>query len=254
MRKVLATFTLLACLPLSLISEENVDELELVMSLRSLVLNCEGAGSTTKNRLCEDFYNDYIAQELAVASAAVTCIGTLKIIEIDAFPSIEMISKSNEDWCSIGKRIEFESFRIEFEGSEQSSVNSKHSGLRTQLAQDFGMKHTSWNYQAFNVSAETSVHQVTLEKDYQGIALSLRLLIPANQTSLIDDIRVGQKVTTTGSLFSMHFDEATNALYMGILSESVSTETAIVRCANGHEYAPTSGYRFCPRCGQPLAQ
>ena len=68
--------------------------------------------------------------------------------------------------------------------------------------------------------------------------------------SALDRLREGQKVTFDFVLLGSDVGSSEFEFY-GVLT-SVRPETSMLRCANGHEYAPSAGYKFCPQCGKPL--
>jgi hypothetical protein len=72
---------------------------------------------------------------------------------------------------------------------------------------------------------------------------AILLAVPEEQ---VHELRIGQKVAFTGIVIGA---DATT-VYMS--TTKMTPETHMLRCNNGHEYGPSSGYRFCPIDGLPL--
>ena len=87
-------------------------------------------------------------------------------------------------------------------------------------------------------------------KGYQD--RELRFLVGTLQPT-VDELRVGQKASLRFTLIAFMKSRHLASYVLGILSE-VSTETSILTCPDGHEYAPSVGFKFCPVDGKPLSK
>jgi hypothetical protein len=86
---------------------------------------------------------------------------------------------------------------------------------------------------------------VSLTKSYQDREFKYSVLI-RRDTPQYRNLRIGQKVSFACTLTDLRSAAAT------CVGNEISLETAMLRCASGHEYAPSAGYRFCPNDGLPL--
>jgi hypothetical protein len=94
-------------------------------------------------------------------------------------------------------------------------------------------------------------------KSYQGYTMNY--FIQLQPPELADSFRIGQKVSFDG-IINAAISSATQPAVMSwskdwgvvIIGARVSLETRILKCSNGHEYAPAAGYKFCPQDGLPL--
>lgn len=83
-------------------------------------------------------------------------------------------------------------------------------------------------------------------KNYQDMTISFLVLL--NSPTLIDQFRKGQKVSFTGRISGL----GDHSRDLVVIDATITPETTMLRCANGHEYAPSAGYKFCPQDGLPL--
>jgi len=85
-------------------------------------------------------------------------------------------------------------------------------------------------------------------KTYQDKTINYTVLFPS---TLLDQLRTGQRIAFTAKILSVHL-ATDKSIGVRLLTSAISTETHVLRCPNGHEYAPSSGYQFCPIDGLPL--
>ena len=196
-----------------------VDELEFVSLLRAAELNCQGASLGTKERITERFLTDHFDRTIRLSSAVIT-----NVTDREAPTADEITFKvaSSLSGCA-EHRIPLSALKG-FLGKYDFPIGRGHDGGEVVRA-----------------------GKVSLEKSYRDRTIRYWLLLPYQQEDqLLDTLRVGQKVTV-----DFVFYQIADNLVVGIL-DSLVPETGVLRCDNGHEYAPSVGYKFCPIDGLPL--
>ena len=86
-----------------------------------------------------------------------------------------------------------------------------------------------------------------IHREFPGLKAILNVHVPQNQ---LRDLRQGQKVSFTMTVYSAlgwpgQFELEGTA-------DRIEHELHMLKCGNGHEYAPSSGYKFCPLDGLPV--
>ena len=95
--------------------------------------------------------------------------------------------------------------------------------------------------------ARYTYHVIEFKKGHQDRTLSYKLYTQDQQA--LDNLRVGQKVSLRLGLLSVSQSRLVDGYIL-----SIEPETKMPACDNGHEYAPSSGYKFCPLDGLPLKE
>ena len=115
---------------------------------------------------------------------------------------------------------------------------------------DYGYPLTEFNDKAV----------VIFNTDHQDIKFQISAVMRMNG---IDKLRIGQTCRLMLKLENAP-EQGTNArnledpgyaepwVEVWGVTVDVRPQTTVMRCKNGHEYAPAAGFKFCPQCGQPL--
>jgi hypothetical protein len=205
-----------------------IDENELVMRMRTAAENCRGAAEATQTRIAGQFYRDHDFRIIQVASAVVTNLSQTSIGDVvgAGYAPCGMTWRFDTNqwsgWHSDFNRVE----ECRAGGScYPTAARLLRAGWPPSVRKDY---------------------VITAEKSYQDRLVTYSIALPPRAARYLDDLRVGQKITFTMRLFG-----ASPTQISGVL-EQLMTETRMLRCPNGHEYAPAAGYKFCPQDGQPL--
>ncbi len=202
-----------------------MDENQFVMRLRNAEAAMVGAAPPTKERIAEKLANELLDQSIHVASAVV----------------VDFVH-GNE-----GGSLRTGCFFV--------GISSPQNDLQSPWGQGDC-------YRPATELADIEWAKVT--KSYQDRTFTYYVLL--SSPDLVDNFRQGQKVTFSGTFVGMKTHGTSGwwgsdpkiKHYMGymvepiIVNASISTETHMLRCAKGHEYAPSAGYKFCPIDGLPL--
>lgn len=86
-------------------------------------------------------------------------------------------------------------------------------------------------------------------KSVQDRNLLLRI---AFSRQVLSNLRIGQKVSLSIDLVGFRASDPGREIYLSGIAKSVVPESKMLKCARGHEYAPSSGYRYCPIDGTPI--
>lgn len=77
----------------------------------------------------------------------------------------------------------------------------------------------------------------------------LELYCPSQE--LLQMIRTGRPQSIEFLVTGFWASPTTDVKINGVLTK-VNTEKQVIKCSNGHEYDKVIGYKFCPKCGEPL--
>jgi hypothetical protein len=87
------------------------------------------------------------------------------------------------------------------------------------------------------------------DKRHEDRTLHYMVFVPRSQLA---QVKVGQRVSVEGSLVTFHIAEWGQVAEVWLVAHTLQADTATLRCKAGHEYAPATGFKFCPADGYPL--
>ena len=97
------------------------------------------------------------------------------------------------------------------------------------------------------ISANQDLLYAETERDGQKTILTLY----CPHEKFLQLLRIG-KTQSIEFLITAYFgNTTTDDTVYGVLTQ-VNAEKPIIKCSNGHEYDNATGYKFCPKCGEPL--
>lgn len=125
--------------------------------------------------------------------------------------------------------------------------------MKDRIAENVAARGFSWkpSSQSYNnrghstieISRPAGLAWVTLKVSVQDEEIYLTGILSGKALAHLDDLRAGQKVTVEGTLLTTNLD---------LMIDDILPETRMLTCGNGHNYAPSSGYKFCPVDGLEL--
>jgi hypothetical protein len=205
---------------------QSLTENDLLLRVRSAEANCRGALGSVRNSILEDVARSVDKASMDVASAVVEGLNDRPFYGMwDFAPGIYQVAP-----CG---RIDLEEGRR----GDPAAVFYELTGVR-------GVD-SSPGVQALN----HAFAGVTFFKDYQDKQVRYITFVSLTNPA-ISNLRTGQKVTARITV--LRVEAGGEGLTVRGKLESIIPETTMLRCANGHTYAPASGYRFCPVDGLPL--
>jgi hypothetical protein len=226
-----------------------LQEEELMLRVRSTRQNCDGASAPTRSRLMQQFMDDVAFKDVEIKSALV--IGFTSESGLGekrpgkqaerSYGVLAMDGGFFVDLCSTSKVPFGQVVLPESEPSQPLQPKDFLERARKSLGP--------------GGSKEQPYQGLRLEKSYQDANVSYMLFVPRGVS--LDDVRVGQKLTLTLRVLNVAFRAAPPGM-TGMVGEvhavplKFSPETTMLKCANDHQYAPSSGYKFCPIDGLPL--
>lgn len=71
------------------------------------------------------------------------------------------------------------------------------------------------------------------------------------QEEFLQALRIGIPQSIEFQITGIRGSADTDIKLLGVVSK-VHTEKQVIKCSNGHEYDKSSGYKFCPSCGEPV--
>ncbi len=215
-------------------------EVQLMMLVRESVLNAQGADSEVRTAILTRFREATLGQQLDVASAELLSFSDFYVngyctygwrmrggsldCGADYFPA--------PDWLGC-----YDSSYASSLGCINNSAGRLVSGEAAATAKRIGAPSGTGD----GIDPRFKVLELT--KRHQDMSFRVRVAVPR---SLLSNLRIGQKLAFTMTIAAFHGD----VLYG--FADKVSTETHMLTCAKGHEYAPSAGYSFCPIDGSPL--
>jgi hypothetical protein len=210
----------LACVLATPLTAQGIPEEQYVLHLRSAAQNCKGAAPETRARIAAEFAVTVGYRTIEVSSAVVTGFE-----DFDPLSGYDAGSGYNLPECGNAPR-------------EQG-----------RLGRVFRMIGDTRDPDARFVPVTRGYRVVVAKKGYQDLTVVYRVVLPRGASA--DDVRRDQKVSFSFDLIGVRGFRLTDTSATGVLRRLLP-ETRMLRCGNGHEYAPASGYGFCPVDGLPL--
>jgi len=87
------------------------------------------------------------------------------------------------------------------------------------------------------------------ESKTEGPKISLELYCPYER--FLEILRIGQAQSIEFLITGFRGSVSSGSKIYGVLTE-VYVDKQVVKCTNGHEFDKAAGYKFCPKCGEPL--
>lgn len=214
------------------LSAQSTGENEILLKARAADLNCQGAPVEARRQIANGFLTDVLGKPVEILSAVVK-----------GFDGAYLSSVGFTDVCG-GAAVE-ETQRLEMWGVSRSTQVAIFQRCRADNGGDL-IKSEACRVKSIREDYETP-HKKAFQivKSYQDREVTYTVLANEKDPVFLN-LRVGQKVTATLRLMSFTRTKATATLV------SLATETTVLRCEKGHEYAPSSGYKFCPIDGLPV--
>jgi hypothetical protein len=245
MRVLLAASALLVGLSATAAYTAPIDENELVLRLRATSANCQGAATETQMRIQAEFARDLDFQTVQVASAVLTRFDDGTGGRIDqTMGGGYHIGDCSGTWRGDRSQWHRTSWMGNDDPCDDGNGSCYPTPARASRLQSLSGVELVPPGRTSNPYYRPPARFATFSKSYQDWTLNYVLLLPT--TASRDDLRIGQK-----SSFRLAVTAVYGGTVYGVLQE-IMPETAMLRCANGHEYAPSAGYKFCPIDGQPL--
>jgi hypothetical protein len=203
-----------------------VDETQFVLTLRETIASGAGAATETKQALVAKFRNDTYLRDVTVNSATVTGFWEGTLMDSCVSDGAHSVAETGfrEMWLG--------TFRLFEQTVDTSLPRSYGRAACDTVASIAGRAGLDLNYRVLGA-----------EKSYQTLKVTYAVAFPLRE---LNDIRVGQKISFTAKVTG--FTDTTAWL----VAQHIQPESGTLKCAQGHEYAPSAGYKFCPIDGTPL--
>lgn len=243
-------------------SAQVISETDLLMKMREAESSCSGAATTTQENVIQRLMSEVVGKEIEVIAAVVEGFSDYEVMGV-SFRKDQSTNPTTwwatRDYSDSVKRSHF-TFGI-------GSVNVGPSPATTRLVSDSAglpspasvdcipeqyshsagyrrrPKCPSWALRGFG--GMDRIGQCYFVKLHRG---STEYEIMLRDSSVLDDLRIGDEVSVRFLLTG-----AKNDTFSGVL-KSISKEVVVIKCTNGHEYAPSAGFKFCPKCGLPVTK
>ena len=221
-----------------------MDETVLVRRLRDTELSLAGAATETQRQVLTTLRSQTLRETVTVNSAVVVRLPSM----MEARIGVRAKGCQRDLGDLVGGIFPLHVFSGWYRWRDEYLVtpavmtcaewqqNAERAGLATKPAR------------TFTLADEQPVRYVIATKDHQDGTITYHLLFP---TKFLNDLRVGQKISFDATILGI--DTQTNNHYnVGVSTSTIKPETTMLKCDNGHEYAPSSGYTFCPLDGTRL--
>ena len=195
---------------------------ELHLKVKSAQENCEGAHESIVLRTNEELANSLWGKTVRLNDATV-----IKFFNHSAGEQlsggVDILMSKNKSWS------------YAYDPQAVSDLLTKN-----------GVRVTE-SYRKLWINAKQDL--LLAEIEVEGQKTILTLYCP--HENLLQLLRIG-KTQSIEFLISGYWGNTTtdNKIY-GVLTQ-VNAEKPIIKCSNGHEYDKATGYKFCPKCGEPL--
>jgi hypothetical protein len=211
------------------VAEERViDDVELVEMVRQAYRTCTGADWSAKVAAIRALMREADLRSVRVSSA---------VVREELLDGYLLTTLPENDYylgiCSTSSRLS-QASKLRFEDLDPEGPDHR----RQQIAARLGGGR---------------VTRFEATKSYDGLPVRYFLYVPEGMD--LSDLCGGQTISfrfilTGARHFNLenHFAQR----FYGIVVQIVPDEACVLRCANGHEYAPSDGHRRCPRDGLPL--
>lgn len=243
--------TLLAVALISVLVEaQTIPEDQLILSLRAAEQNCLGATSSVQQAVTRKTFQSVYGRSLQIASAVIESFSEREPQVQVGYSTIKNCDGQGGVFIFIDAESTTETFKL-------LAVTQQ------EYDQEWRQRNTQWNQNMARVCSGRckSMEELAMEraiankrkelitvrftKSYQDRSVTYMGWIRKSDP-LVSSLRVGQKVSLSLAIAAV-FPSAVSGMI-----QSITPETRVLQCANGHEYAPSSGYRFCPIDGLPV--
>lgn len=215
---------------------ERIDEMQLIQRLLAASASMAGAAGSVQQSIVDRLAGDLVGAVIEVPSVTITDLQ-------DAC----RFTKCRREWFNDNGSTD--SVCLNGFCSPALDTAQCKCSLYNSIIGDLSSKKPSWDYWRANLTYEFFINPcVKAEKHYPNASLHYELFLK-NSDSL-RDLRIHQKGSFSGVLASL--EVRNQDLKIVVIVDSITAETHMLRCSNGHEFAPSSGFRFCPLCGAPL--
>ena len=226
---------------------------DFMLELRNIELNCAGAAPTTRSSMVSRFAENWRGSEVEVVNAKVERFGTVKWTTLKEMPGPEVHCRGFS-WSTRGHVSHIRTLlpRKYFDFNLRKTRCDTVDSLTAEDAERISRDKIGVHYQHHETADHNILKKckrliyrnppephvtVTLAKDYQDKVVRYTVVLPE---AALSDIRLGQKASFSGKMLG--YDNG-NAF---VFTNQLRTETTVLRCEHGHEYAPSAGYKFCP--------
>lgn len=215
---------------------QDLEENAFVLALRAAEANCRGAARETQQRIADAFYTQNDTKVVQVASAVVA-----------DFDHVNMGDLGNGymlrdcDYTRGGMRDTSQYIYYGLNSLPDQPCDARgrcYPTLARYTRLGFPLPPDKLNPPSHGVIEAT--------KNYQDRDITFLIAYLPRHQDTVDNVRQGQKISFRFRLFAIR-----DSRILGRL-ETLSPETSMLKCTNGHEFAPSAGYKFCPHDGLPL--
>lgn len=224
----------------SLAYSNEIDEQEFVLGLRALYANMQGASESTQIRLIGEYGRNIHGSVLKIENVLISRLGSNVSVIYTQSDAPYIRTRGSRGIYRRSARsprtISYPEPSLTSSWQTSSRWPTLRAEAREMVANYYGASTDNINSLRFDYAYA--------EKDLQIDKLGFDLTI--QDSSLVDKLREGQKVTIKLVVLGI-----TGFTVFGDLIE-VSNPVKTLQCANGHEFAPSAAFRFCPQCGEPL--
>lgn len=212
-----------------------IEESEFVISFRALLSSVEGASEHTQEKLLIEFRDKYIFQNIE-------------------FSAVQIISLYNDtapfrhDKWGITGGAGYFVLEKGWGNPDIAHFSGEYDGKKKQntyavavICKAYGTPCDENIYRAAKVRRYNKLRG---SRDLQETDFGIHATVRSE--NWFHNLREGQKVDLTLKFLGLEGD----SVYGDIVN--LKLESKSVSCDNGHEYAPSAGYKFCPIDGLPL--
>lgn len=115
-----------------------------------------------------------------------------------------------------------------------------------ELLMDKGLRVTQ-SYNKLLINAKQNL--ILAENIVDDHKIILQLYCPHEE--FLMGLRIGIPQSIEFQITGIQGSADSDVKLLGIVTK-VHTERQVMKCSNGHEFDKASGYKFCPKCGQPV--
>jgi len=211
-----------------------MDEMQLMQRLRAAAANAAGAADVVQTEIAGRLANGVIGARVDVASIVVSNIDAGSYCTVQYAYAVSLPRAAPQDPEDHWKFI-------------LCDWLSEAKGMETRFSPTM---HVESEMAPWLQSLSESFHIIQATKSYQTSSVTFDMAVARSD---LRDMRQGQKISgeIRMAAVSVEGSNAESVRIFGFLTK-VKTESRMLRCPNGHEYAPSAGYRFCPEDGLPL--
>jgi len=195
---------------------------ELQLKVRSAQENCIGAHESIVLRTNENLAKSLWGNNVRLNEAA--------IIKFFSYPGGENVAGGVDINMAKNKRWSY-------------SYDPKATG---DLLQENGVRVTQ-SYDKLKINAKQNL--ILAENIQDSTKIILELYCPYEK--FLEIIRIGQTQSIEFLVTGCWGSATADTKIKGVLTR-VNAEKPLIKCSKGHEYDKVVGYKFCPKCGEPL--